>query len=46
MNFKNTNAEKKVWAKTGSMNFVNNIAGYLRTKDGELVSFVICFIKF
>lgn len=44
--FKNTNAEKKVWAKTGSMNFVNNIAGYLKTKDGELVSFVICFNNF
>jgi D-alanyl-D-alanine carboxypeptidase/D-alanyl-D-alanine-endopeptidase (penicillin-binding protein 4) len=43
---KGTNAEKRIWAKTGSMNFVNNIAGYVKTIDGELISFTICFNNF
>lgn len=41
--FKGTNAEKKIWAKTGSMNYVNNIAGYIISNDGEMFSFAICF---
>ncbi len=41
-----TNVEKRIWAKTGSMNFVNNIAGYVKTTEGELISFTICFNNF
>lgn len=44
--FKGTNAEKKIWAKTGSMNYVNNIAGYVVSNEGELFSFAICFNNF
>jgi PBP4 family serine-type D-alanyl-D-alanine carboxypeptidase len=34
-------AEKKVKAKTGSMNHISNIAGYVSTRDGEELAFAI-----
>ncbi len=38
---KMTLAEKKVKAKTGSMNHISNIAGYVTTRDGEELAFAI-----
>ncbi len=37
----NSKAEKNVFAKTGSMNNVSNLCGYVRTKDGEYFAFAI-----
>ncbi len=34
-------AEKNVFAKTGSMNNVSNLCGYVRSKDGEYLAFAI-----
>ena len=39
-------AEKNVVAKTGSMNNVSNIAGYVRTSDGEFFAFTIMMNNF
>ncbi|NQW30358.1 MAG: D-alanyl-D-alanine carboxypeptidase/D-alanyl-D-alanine-endopeptidase [Ignavibacteria bacterium] len=36
-----TRAEKSVHAKTGSMNNVSTLAGYVTTKDGEQLAFAI-----
>lgn len=38
---KMTLAEKKVQAKTGSMNHISNIAGYVTTRDGEVLAFAV-----
>ncbi len=38
---KMTLAETKVKAKTGSMNHISNIAGYITTRDGETLAFAI-----
>lgn len=43
---KMTRAEKHVIAKTGSMNYVNNICGYVTTRDGEPLAFVIMVQNF
>lgn len=43
---KGTSAEDRVWVKTGSMNYVNNVAGYLVSSDGELFCFAIFFNNF
>jgi len=37
----NSQAEKRVFAKTGSMNNVTNLAGYIITADGEYFAFAI-----
>lgn len=37
----NSSMEKRVHAKTGSMSGINNLAGYLRTKNGSLLAFSI-----
>jgi len=37
----NSSVEKRVHAKTGSMSGINNLAGYLRTKNGSLLAFSI-----
>lgn len=39
--FINTLAEKNIYAKTGSMNNVNSLVGFISTRDKELLSFVI-----
>jgi D-alanyl-D-alanine carboxypeptidase/D-alanyl-D-alanine-endopeptidase (penicillin-binding protein 4) len=39
-------AEKNVFAKTGSMNYVSAICGYLTTSDGELMAFSLMFQNF
>jgi D-alanyl-D-alanine carboxypeptidase/D-alanyl-D-alanine-endopeptidase (penicillin-binding protein 4) len=39
-------AEKNVIAKTGSMNNVNNIMGYVQTRDGETLAFSIMMQNF
>ncbi len=38
-------AEKRVFAKTGSMNNVMNLAGYITTQDGEYLSFAIMIMN-
>ena len=42
----NSSAEKRVHAKTGSMSGINNLSGYLRTKDGNLLAFSIFIQNF
>jgi len=37
----NSQAEERVFAKTGSMNNVTNLAGYVITADGEYLAFAI-----
>jgi len=37
----NSRAEKRIYAKTGSMNNVTNLAGYVLTSDGEYLAFAI-----
>jgi D-alanyl-D-alanine carboxypeptidase/D-alanyl-D-alanine-endopeptidase (penicillin-binding protein 4) len=44
--FINTLAEKNIFAKTGSMNNVNSLAGYVLTRDREVLSFVMMFNNF
>ncbi len=39
-------AEKNVFAKTGSMNGVSNICGYIRTRDNEYLAFSIMMNNF
>ncbi len=39
-------AEKSVKAKTGTMNNISNICGYLTTRDGELLAFSIMLNNF
>lgn len=43
---KRTLAEKSVIAKTGSMNNVNNITGFVKTRDGETLAFSIMLNNF
>ena len=38
---KNTSAENNVHAKTGSLSNVRSLSGYARTRDGELMAFVM-----
>jgi serine-type D-Ala-D-Ala carboxypeptidase/endopeptidase (penicillin-binding protein 4) len=42
----NSSAAKRVHAKTGSMSGTNNLAGYLRTKNGNLLAFSIFIQNF
>lgn len=42
----NSKAEKSIYAKTGSMNNVSNITGYVHTADGEYFAFSIMFNNF
>ncbi len=42
----NSSAEKRVFAKTGSMNNVSNLAGYVITADGEYLAFAIMISNF
>lgn len=44
--FLNTIAEKNIFAKTGSMNNVNNLSGYILTREREVLSYVIFFNNF
>ena len=39
-------AEKNVYAKTGTMNNISNLAGYVRTRDGEMLAFCIMMMNF
>lgn len=39
-------AEKKLLAKTGSMNNISNLAGYVQTRDGEQLAFAMMFNNF
>ncbi len=41
-----TLAEDNLQAKTGSMNSVNNLCGYIRTRDGEILAFAIMIMNF
>ena len=41
-----TLAEKKLKAKTGSMNNVSTLAGYVTTRDGETLCFAIMINNF
>jgi PBP4 family serine-type D-alanyl-D-alanine carboxypeptidase len=41
-----TLAEKKLKAKTGSMNNVSTLAGYVTTRDGEILCFAIMINNF
>lgn len=43
---KNSRAEKNVFAKTGSMNNVSTLCGYVRTRDGEMLAFSIMLMNF
>lgn len=43
---KNSIAQNRVFAKTGSMNGVSNIAGYVFTEGGETFTFVLYFNNF
>lgn len=43
---KNSRAEKSIKAKTGSMNHINNISGYVTTQDGETLAFSIMIQNF
>lgn len=43
---KNSIAQNRVFAKTGSMNGVSNIAGYVVTEGGETLTFVLYFNNF
>jgi D-alanyl-D-alanine carboxypeptidase/D-alanyl-D-alanine-endopeptidase (penicillin-binding protein 4) len=38
---KNTSAENNVHAKTGTLSNVRSLSGYARTRDGELMAFVM-----
>lgn len=40
-----TKAENNLWAKTGSMNAVSTLAGYVQTKDSELLAFSIMIMN-
>jgi serine-type D-Ala-D-Ala carboxypeptidase/endopeptidase (penicillin-binding protein 4) len=39
-------AQKNIWAKTGSMTGVNNLAGYIKTKDNDMLAFSIMIMNF
>ncbi len=41
-----TLAENNLRAKTGSMNSVNNLCGYIRTRDGEPLAFAIMIMNY
>ncbi|MDC1068455.1 D-alanyl-D-alanine carboxypeptidase/D-alanyl-D-alanine-endopeptidase [Candidatus Kapabacteria bacterium] len=43
---KNSLAENNLRAKTGSMNNISNIAGFVKTEDGELLAFCIMINNF
>jgi len=38
-------AQKQLWAKSGSMNGVNNLTGYVLTKDNEYLAFAIMIMN-
>jgi serine-type D-Ala-D-Ala carboxypeptidase/endopeptidase (penicillin-binding protein 4) len=42
----NTFAENRIWAKTGTMNNVSAICGYVKTKDNENLAFSIMMMNF
>jgi PBP4 family serine-type D-alanyl-D-alanine carboxypeptidase len=39
-------AESNLWAKTGSMNNISSLCGYLRSRDGEYFAFSIMMMNF
>jgi D-alanyl-D-alanine carboxypeptidase/D-alanyl-D-alanine-endopeptidase (penicillin-binding protein 4) len=41
--FVNNDAGYNIWAKTGSLDYVNNIAGYIFSKNGQQYSFSLMF---
>ena len=43
---KNTSAQNNVHAKTGTLNGVSNLSGYVTTKNGHLVAFSIMIQNF
>lgn len=42
----NSLAVENLWAKTGTMSNISNIAGYIKTQDNELLAFSILFNNF
>ena len=38
-------AQKQLWAKSGSMNGINNLSGYIKTKDNEMLAFAIMIMN-